>query len=146
MPKKNKPSKKPSPKKKPAKKQEKPEKPKISADEFMPSPEARKIWLRIRKAYNMSYSAFSNTMGLLNDKEANMIYDIVKHSLYKDNVAEIVRKTPAMKEFVKNDDDRLCMHDVYELLSWRLRRREEPPKDRKVIADFRKAVKGEEIP
>ena len=100
--------------------------------------ETKRIWLKVRKAWSWNYEAFNSTVGLLNDKEANMLYDVVKHSLFKDSYVEIIRKQPELKEVVKTDDDRLCMHDVYEILSWKLGRKEELPKDKKLS----EAIKG----
>lgn len=116
----------------------------VKVPEF--TPELRRIWLRIRKTYNISLQAFSNALSALNDKEANILYDLVRLSLYKDNPAQIIKAHPFMKEFIRTDDDRLCMHDIYENLSWRLGRKEPAPKHRQMITRFRVAVKGSAIP
>ena len=129
------------PEKKAAKKAEKPEKKELEV-----TPRLRRNWLRVRKAYNMSMEAFGSVLSLLNEEEANEMYDLVINALYKDNVAEVVRANPKMREFVKTDDDRFCMYDIYETLSWRLRRKEEPPEYRKKIDNFRLAVKKRLIP
>ncbi len=110
------------------------------------TPKLMRLWLTIRKTYNLSHAAFSNTLSLLSEEEANMLYDLVKHALYKGSVAEILREHPELKPIVKTDDDRLCMHDIYEHLSWRLGRKEPMPSGRKVIADFRQAVTGRIMP
>ena len=110
------------------------------------TPKLRRIWLRVRKAYNLDLTAFSNTLSFLTDEEANMLYDMVRHALFKGSVAEILREHPELRELVRTDDDRLCMYDIYEYLSWRLGKSEPMPEDRKVITRFRKAVKGTLIP
>ena len=89
--------------------------------------EVRRDWLRVRQAWNMGEESFTGTLGLLNDKQANALYDVVRFSLFKDNPAEIFRTNPEMRALILNDDDRLCMHDIYEALSRRLDRREPLP-------------------
>ena len=106
----------------------------------------RRNWLKVRKAYNLSLEAFGATLSQLNDEEANELYDLIKYALYKDNIAQIIRDEPKLKEFVKTDNDRLCMHDIYENLSWRLGRSEKPPSYRQVIDKFRVAATGKMIP
>ena len=107
--------------------------------------EIRRAWLRLRKAWGWSFEAFSNTLGLLNTKEANMLYDIVKHSLFKGSYVEIIREHPELREIVKTDEDRLCMHDIYEILSWKLGRKEELPPDRKISRAMKGRI-GREVP
>jgi len=91
------------------------------------TPDVRKNWMRIRSAWNLGEEAFTGTLSLMDNKKANALYDVVRFSLFKNSYADIVREHPEMKELVKNDDDRLCMHDVYEALSNRLDRREPFP-------------------
>ncbi len=110
------------------------------------TPKLRRIWLKVRRTYNISLSAFSNALSSLSDEDANMLYELVRLSLFKANPAQIIQAHPKMREFVHNDDDRTCMHDIYEHLSWRLRRTEPMPKDRVLISKFRKAVKGSIMP
>jgi hypothetical protein len=117
-----------------------------SAQKLEPSPKLRKIWFNVRRSYNISLEAFSNSLSQLSDEEANLLYGLVRLAVYKGNPAEIIRAHPQMREFVKTDDDRLCMHDIYEHLSWRLGRSEPMPKDRQIISKFRFAVKGSLIP
>jgi len=93
------------------------------------TPPLRRIWLNIRRSWISSFSAFQNSISLLNEKEASGLYDVVKHSLFKGSYVEILADQPGMKEIVKSDEDRMCMHDIYEVLSWRLGRREELPSD-----------------
>ncbi len=91
------------------------------------TPDVRKNWLRIRAAWNLGEDAFTGTLSMMDDKKANALYDVVKFSLFKDSYADIIREHPEMKPLVQTDDDRLCMHDVYEALSNRLDRREPFP-------------------
>ncbi len=86
-----------------------------------------KIWFRIRRAWDINKIVFRETLAMLSDKQANELYDIVKYSLYTNSYAEIVIKHPELKVLLKNDDDRFCMHDIYEYLSWRLGRQEPSP-------------------
>lgn len=106
----------------------------------------RRLWFRVRRTYDISLEAFSNALASLSDEEAEMLYELVRHSLFKGNVAQILREHPEMREFVKTDDDRICMHDIYEHLSWRLGKKEPIPQERAIITRFRKAVKGSIIP
>ena len=48
---------------------------------------------------------------------------------------------PELKQFLKNDEDRLCMMDVYDILSYKLRRHEPTPKTEKGAL----AMKGDRI-
>jgi hypothetical protein len=89
----------------------------------------RRIWLRIRRMWNLNLTAFANALTVLNEKESNMLYDLVRHSLFKGSYVEILQEHPELRDFLKSDEDRLCMHDIYEKLSWRLGRREPLPKD-----------------
>ncbi|MBN1170242.1 hypothetical protein JXA56_04410 [Candidatus Micrarchaeota archaeon] len=130
--------------KKTAKKQDKKET--ASENKLEITPQLRRNWIRIRQAYNMSLGAFGNALSTLNEQEANQMYNLVINALYKDTVAQIVRDNPKMKDFVKTDEDRFCMYDVYENLSWKLNRKEDPPKYRQVINRFRLAVKKTYIP
>ncbi|MBU0532627.1 hypothetical protein KKB44_03985 [Candidatus Micrarchaeota archaeon] len=107
--------------------------------------EVRRIWLKVRKSWNVSHAAFSNTVSFLSEKEANTLYDIVKLGLYKDSYAHILHEHPELKEIVKSDDDRLCMYDIYEVLSWRLRRKEKMPKNKEIIMRMKGRI-GREVP
>ena len=89
----------------------------------------RRIWFRVRNAWNMSFDAFSNALTLLTDKEAEQLYEVVRHALFKGSYVEIIREHPELRELVKSDDDRIFMYDVYEKLSWRLGKSEKYPKD-----------------
>lgn len=91
--------------------------------------ELRRIWYRVRKAWDISLDAFGNTLTLLSDKEAEQLYELVRHSLFKGSYVEIIREHPELREIVRSDDDRICMHDIYEALSWRLGKSEALPKD-----------------
>jgi hypothetical protein len=108
------------------------------------TPEIRKIWFPIRKAWSISVPAFSNAISSLNDKQAGILYDIVKLALYK-SYWEILRQYPGMKEIMFSDDDRLCMYQIYENLSWRLGKKEPEPKDVKLIEGLKGGI-GRQTP
>ncbi len=128
---------------KPAAKKAAPVKPEAKpAQKLLVTAQLRRIWLRVRNAYSMSSGAFSNALSLLSDDEADLLYNLVRFSLYKEGPAQMIKEHPEMREFVKTNVDRLCMHDIYEILSWRLGRREPMPKDRAIVTKFRRAVKG----
>ncbi|NYZ74032.1 hypothetical protein H0O00_02730 [Candidatus Micrarchaeota archaeon] len=102
------------------------------------TPELRKTWIRVRSAWGMSFEAFNSTVSMLDKKHAEGLYDLVRHSLFKDNYAEILRGNPELREVLKNEEDRLCMHDIYEILSWKLGKSEPLPKEIRA----REAMKG----
>lgn len=91
------------------------------------TPEIRRLWVKIRHAWVVSYYAFNHAIDMLDKRQANLMYDVVKHSLFKNSHAEILREYPELKVLIHTDDDRLCMHDIYERLSYRLNRYEKPP-------------------
>jgi hypothetical protein len=91
------------------------------------TPEIRKMWIMIRQAWNTSPEAFTGTMTMLSSRQADSLYDVVKLALFKSSYAEILHEHPELRELVKGDNDRLCMHDVYEVLSSRLGRTEPFP-------------------
>jgi len=109
------------------------------------TPELRRIWLRVRSAWNISLEAFSNTLSLLNDKQAAMLYNLVKKGLFKDFYSEILREHPELRDIVKSDDDRLCMIDIYQELSWRLDKSEPLPPDVKVTQGMKGRI-GRDVP
>ncbi len=109
------------------------------------TPELRRLWLRIRNAWAASYGQFTYSLSSLDDKQAGLMYDLVKHSLYRNFFPEILRDHPELREFLKTDDDRLCMHDIYEVVSWRLGRSEPPPPD-KELAERMKGGIGRKAP
>ncbi|MBI5046750.1 hypothetical protein HZC07_03390 [Candidatus Micrarchaeota archaeon] len=96
------------------------------------SPQIRRVWLKVRNSWNISHAAFSNTLSSISEPEANLLYDIVKLSLYKGSYAEILHEHKELKELLQSDEDRLCMHDIYEVLSWRLNKSEKLPGDLKL--------------
>ncbi|MDD5340602.1 MAG: hypothetical protein PHV13_05135 [Candidatus ainarchaeum sp.] len=96
--------------------------------------EARAAWLRVRAAWGRGSDVFSSTMSMLSQKENEQLYDIVRHAIYKDNYVQVLREKPELKGFLKGDEDRLCMMDIYQVLSYRLRRSEPPPKTEKAAA------------
>jgi len=116
------------------------------SDKVNVTPALRRMWIGLRKSYNISYGAFSNALSALSDEQANQVYDFVITALFKDNVAQILSKHPELKGLIRTDDDRICMHDIYENLSWRLGRREELPKEKGMIVRFRKSNYGKIIP
>lgn len=109
------------------------------------TPEIRRLWVRIRQAWVVSYNAFNHAVAVLDRRQANLMYDVVKHSLFKNSHAEILREHPELKELIHTDDDRLCMHDVYERLSYYLDRYEKPPPDRRVLRGMKGNI-GREVP
>ncbi|MEW6749285.1 MAG: hypothetical protein AB1295_06280 [Candidatus Micrarchaeota archaeon] len=109
------------------------------------TPEIRRLWIRMRQAWVVSYAAFNHSVSMLDDRQANLIYDVIKHSLFKDNHAQILREHPEMRPLLQTDDDRLCMHDIYERLSFRLNRHEEPPPDRRAYSGMKGTI-GRNVP
>jgi len=105
----------------------------------------RRIWIRVRQAYNASPEAFAYSLSSLNAEEANSLYDLVKHALFKGSIGEIVQGTPALRPIIRSEDDRMCMIDIYEVLSWRLDRREPLPEDRRLAQAMRSGI-GREMP
>lgn len=109
------------------------------------TPEIRRLWIRMRQAWVVSYDAFNHSVAILDDRQANLMYDVVKHSLFKDFYAEILREHPELKELIRTDEDRLCMHDIYERLSFRLNRYEKLPSDKKVYQGMKGKI-GRNMP
>ncbi len=93
------------------------------------TPDLRKTWIRVRSAWNLSFEAFNNVVSMLDKKQSEALYDLVKHALFMANCADILRQHPELREVLKNEEDRLCMHDIYEILSWKLGRSEPLPKE-----------------
>ena len=110
------------------------------------SPELRRIWLGVRRAYNLSYDAFYNSLSSLRGEEADMLYALSVAALYKGNVAQILSEHPELRGMIHTDEDRLCLHDCYQYLSAKLGRSEPLPKERAVMARFRQAARGSIIP
>lgn len=109
------------------------------------TPELRRIWIRARRAWVTSYQAFSYSLSTLDARQSGLLYEVVRHSLFKNSHAEILRTRPELREFLQTDDDRLCMHDIYEVLSWRLNRREKPPQDVRLSMNMKGTI-GRESP
>ncbi len=105
-----------------------------------------KFWLRIRKAYSISKDAFLKEILSLNEEEMNILYELSKKTLYKNFISEIIAEYPELKEYLHNETDLLCMYDLYDYLSWKLGKEEPPPEYKKVILEFRKAVKHRKFP
>ncbi len=110
------------------------------------TPRLKRNWLMIRKAYNVSLEAFGANISRLSEDEANEMYELIRHALYKDNIAQIIQEEPKMREFLRNEDDRLCMYEIYENLSWKLGKREKAPEYKQKINRFRMAVKKTLVP
>jgi hypothetical protein len=104
------------------------------------TPEIRRIWITIRRMWNLGFAPFSKSISALNDKQSGALYDVIRLSLYNDSYVEVLRKHPELKPLLLSDEDRLCMYDIYGVLSWRLNRREEPPKDRRLLLDFKGSI------
>ena len=136
-------SKKPASKHKPKKKA--PEKETPKPEKLVVTPETKRIWLKVRHAWNWSYDAFSNTVSYLKQDEAEKLYDVVRLSLFKDSYAQMLQEHPELREIVKSDDDRLCMHDVYQILAWRLGKREKFPEDKRIYMKIKGRI-GRDVP
>jgi hypothetical protein len=109
------------------------------------TPRLMRNWLRIRKAWNISLSAFGNILSLLSDEEAEEMYELVRLSLFKSSYAEILHEHPQLRPILRSDQDRHCMHDIYEAVSFRLDKREELPPDRKISQRMKGRI-GREVP
>lgn len=93
------------------------------------TPEVRRTWLNLRRAWALSGTAFRNTLSLLTRKQLEMLYELVRPALFKGSYVEILREHPELKEILKTDSDRTCMYAIYENVSWKLGRSEKPPKE-----------------
>lgn len=100
----------------------------------------RKNWLLLKAAWLMNQGAFSSRLSLVPDKEADELYEVARHSLYKDSYVRILREHPELKELVKTDDDRLFMYNLYDILSWRLGKSEPPPKEQRPAARIKGSI------
>lgn len=106
------------------------------------TPSLRKNWLKIRQAYSISLDSFTNTLSSMNGKEANELYDMVKLALFKGSIGEIVSASPELRIFMRQEDDRLCMIESYEYLSWKLGREEPFPKGERIKVHLRRSILG----
>lgn len=104
------------------------------------SPEAKKLWAKVKSAWIFRPSAFSHSLALLSVKESTMLYDIVKLALFKKSFAEVVHEHPELRELVKSENDRVCMYAVYEVVSWKLGRNEKPPGDMRLAVNTKSRV------
>jgi hypothetical protein len=109
------------------------------------TPRLMRNWLKIRKAWDISLSAFGNMLSLLSDEEANEMYEVVRLSLFKNSYAEILHEHPQLRPMLRVDVDRHCMHDIYESLSFRLDRKEKLPPDRRISQGMRSTI-GRNVP
>lgn len=110
---------------------------KTGSEKVVITPEIKRIWIRLRQAWLRTDTAFSNSISMLDDKQANAMYDIVKHSLFTTSYIEIIRKHPELHDLIKSDEDRWCMKEIYDVLSWRLGREEPLPEDLRLQAAMR---------
>lgn len=92
------------------------------------SEELRRVWIRIRKSWSINRIAFTNSLSSLTDAQANELYSIIAVILYKNSYVEIIRENKEFGKIIKNDGDRICMYDIYEVLSWRLNKKVSLPK------------------
>jgi hypothetical protein len=104
----------------------------MAAAKKMPN-DVRVLWLRVRAGWGRGREVFDNTMSQFSQKQSQQLYDVVRHAIYKDNYVQVLREKPELKEFLKSDEDRLCMMDAYAILSYKLGRSEPPPKTEKAI-------------
>jgi hypothetical protein len=101
--------------------------------------EIRRMWFPIRRAWSMNTTAFSNSVSQVGDKQAEKLYDIVKLALYR-SYGEILQKYPELKAIIFSEDDRLCMYQIYEILSWRLGKKEPEPNDVRLVEKLRGGI------
>lgn len=104
------------------------------------SPEAKKVWIKVKSAWVFRQSAFSHSLALLSVKESTILYDIVKLALFKKSFAEIIHLHPELGEILKSEDDRACMYAVYGVVSWKLGRKEEPPGDMRLAVNTKSRI------
>jgi len=104
------------------------------------TPSLRKSWLRIRNGWATSNDAFSGALSMLTKKDSEELYGMVKVALFKASNSEIVREHPELRVLVKSDDDRFCMHDIYEFLSWKLGKSEPLPKGVRLTQGLRGSI------
>jgi hypothetical protein len=102
--------------------------------------EVRAAWLRVRAAWGRGTDVFTSTMSMLSKKEMEQLYDVVRHSVYKDSYVQILREKPELKEFLKGDEDRMCMHDIYAILAFRMGKSEPPPKTEKAALAMKAGI------
>ncbi len=97
----------------------------------------RRLWIRIRNLWGFSNEAFYNALTDLKDEDANLLYDLVKLALFRNSWAQIVQENPALHTLIGSEEDYFCMIDTYQKLSWKLNRREEYPKDKKLAVGMK---------
>ncbi len=112
---------------------------------FIVSATLRADWLRARQYWSSNKSGFEFFISSLPDARANALYDFAKLALFQDNVAQILRRYPALHGLISSDHDRLCMLDSYTLLSVKLNRLEKAPRDMRLIMNTRSSI-GRGIP
>ena len=106
------------------------------------TPALRVAWIKLRRAWGANYPSFSYALSQLSPKDAEGLYNIVRLALYTDSYGEAVQKHPELRELLRNEQDRMCMIDIYEVLSWKLGRSEPAPADRRITRGIRKGAIG----
>ena len=106
------------------------------AEKFTITLELRRIWVRVRQSWVTSFASFSYSLSVLDKRQSEMLYDLVRRALFRNSAGDVVKAHPEIREFMRSDDDRMCMVDVYEKLSWTLDKKEEPPADVKLSQKF----------
>ena len=129
------------PKKKPAKKTSSKKASNESKQKIEITTKVRRVWLKVRKAYVRSFAAFASSLSMLSNDEAETLYDIVKNTVYKSGYAEVLHEHPELREILKSEEDFLVMLDIYENLSWRLKKSVPPPNDLKIQSSLRKKLR-----
>jgi len=130
------PAKPPAQKRIPAKSDEQPL-PRLILDERL-----RRNWIRVRQAWGIDAIHFSAALSGLSDTDGLMLLSLVSLALYHDTSAAALSASPQLKGFLRSEDDRFCMIDAYENLSWRFRVKVPPPSFRALSAGL-KARMGE---
>ena len=117
----------------PKKKQKEPEK--KQSIEKLPL----ETWFKVKFGCKTDPVAFRTQMSMLNDKEANELYEVVKHAAYKKTYVEVLRDVPELKQIVRTRADFIFMLDIYRILTKRLGKTEPVPKD---IAMIQRMIGG----
>jgi hypothetical protein len=115
------------------------------AEKLVITPELRRIWLGVRTAWNLGFQQFSSSLSALDERQAGLLYGLVRLSLFKGSYVEMLREHPELRPLLISDDDRLCMHDAYEVLAWRLNRSEELPREVRISQRMKGRI-GREAP
>lgn len=87
----------------------------------------------------MNVTAFSNAVSSMDRAQSERMYDIVKLALFL-SFSEIRMRHPELKPILQTEDDRLCMYQIYEILSWKLGKKEAEPKDVQMVEKFKGGI------